>query len=235
VSRSNGHWSPIQSLDHIAELAQTLAPLLEDAADAGARKSSDGPGFVGRGRGFTDTDPTGTAALDPRRSQIRQTARRATHLIYEAEATLEEASGVIANGRYGVLDGMNRRKLTGRPTGEPRRTPTVPGQQMRAQSRRLRHLAGDVGVRVRHRHVRGLHDGERASLTIRALERGARLPDGKLQQLVGSVGGALLAHDVICKAPLGHSAVAQQASSGAVQAVGARPLGPCWSGGRLHY
>ena len=35
VSRSN-HRSPIASLDHIAELAQTLAPLLEDAAAAGA-------------------------------------------------------------------------------------------------------------------------------------------------------------------------------------------------------
>jgi hypothetical protein len=72
--------------------------MLEDATDAGARKSSDGLGFVGRGRGFTDTDPTGTAALDPRRSQIRQAARRAGDLIEEAEATLEEASGVIANG-----------------------------------------------------------------------------------------------------------------------------------------
>lgn len=30
---------PIHSLDRICDLAQTLAPLLEDAADAGARKS----------------------------------------------------------------------------------------------------------------------------------------------------------------------------------------------------
>jgi hypothetical protein len=85
------------SLDRIAELAQSLAPVLEDAADAGARKSG-GLEFVGRGRGFTDTDPTGSAALDPRRSQIRRSALRAAHLIEEAEATLEEASGVIANG-----------------------------------------------------------------------------------------------------------------------------------------
>ena len=35
VSRSNGHRSPLQSLDRIAELAQTLAPPLEDATDAG--------------------------------------------------------------------------------------------------------------------------------------------------------------------------------------------------------
>jgi len=54
--------------------------------------------FVGRGRGFTDSDPTGTAALDPRRSQIRKAARRAALLIEQAELTLEEASGVIANG-----------------------------------------------------------------------------------------------------------------------------------------
>jgi hypothetical protein len=97
VPSSNGHRSPARSLDRIAELAQTLASLLEDAADAGARKSG-GMEFVGRGRGFADRDPTGTAALDPRRSQIRRAARRAGQLIEEAEATLEEASGVIANG-----------------------------------------------------------------------------------------------------------------------------------------
>jgi hypothetical protein len=95
VSRSNGHRSPIQSLDRICELAKTLAPLLEDAADA---RKSGGMEFVGRGKGFSDTDPTGTAALDPRRSQIRRAARRAAHLIEQAEVTLEEASGVIANG-----------------------------------------------------------------------------------------------------------------------------------------
>jgi hypothetical protein len=71
--------------------------MLEDAADAGARKSG-GLEFVGRGKGFADKDPTGTAALDPRRSQMRRAARRAGYLIEQAEATLEEASGVIANG-----------------------------------------------------------------------------------------------------------------------------------------
>jgi hypothetical protein len=54
--------------------------------------------FVGRGRGFTNSDPTGTAALDPRRAQIRKAARRAALLVEQAELTLEEASGVIANG-----------------------------------------------------------------------------------------------------------------------------------------
>jgi hypothetical protein len=98
VSRSNGHRSPVQSLDHIAELAQTLAPLLEDAADASARKSGDGPVTVGRGKGFTDARPVETVALDPRRSQIRRASARAALLIEEAEATLEETSGVIANG-----------------------------------------------------------------------------------------------------------------------------------------
>jgi len=89
--------SPAASCDRTAELAQDLAALLEDAAYAGAGKSG-GLEFVGRGKGFSDTDPTGTAALDPRRSQMRRAARRAAHLIEEAEATLEEASGVIANG-----------------------------------------------------------------------------------------------------------------------------------------
>jgi hypothetical protein len=85
------------SLDRIVDLAQSLAPVLEDAADAGARKSG-GMEFVGCGSGFADSDPTGTAALDPRRSQLRRAARRAAHLIEQAELTLEEASGVIANG-----------------------------------------------------------------------------------------------------------------------------------------
>jgi hypothetical protein len=89
--------SPASRCDRIADLAQTLALLLDDAADAGARKSG-GMEFVGRGRGFTDSDPTGTAALDPRRSQIRKAARRAALLVEQAELTLEEASGVIANG-----------------------------------------------------------------------------------------------------------------------------------------
>jgi hypothetical protein len=98
VSRSNGHRSPTQSLDRIAELAQTLAPLLEDAVDAGARKSRDCLGFVGRGRGFTDVDPTGSAALDPTRAQMRAAVRRAAGLILRAEDELAEAGSVIANG-----------------------------------------------------------------------------------------------------------------------------------------
>jgi hypothetical protein len=72
--------------------------LLEDAADAGSRKSGDGLVTVGRGTGFGDTHPTESIALNPRRSQIRAAARRAGELIEQAELTLEEASGVIANG-----------------------------------------------------------------------------------------------------------------------------------------
>ena len=94
MSRSNGHRSPIQSLDRICELAQTLAPLLEDAADAGARKSG-GLEFVGRGRGFGDSDPTGTAALDPTRRQMRDAVRRAARLILRAEEELAEAGAEI--------------------------------------------------------------------------------------------------------------------------------------------
>jgi hypothetical protein len=84
--------------DRIAELAQTLALMHEDASDAGSRQSGDGLITVGRGKGFTDVRPTETIAPDPRRSQIRKAARRAVYLIQQAEATLEEASGVIANG-----------------------------------------------------------------------------------------------------------------------------------------
>ena len=97
MSRSNGHRSPLQSLDRIAELAQTLAPILEDAADASARKSG-GIEFVGRASGFTDSDPTGTAALDPTRRQMRAAVRRAVGLILSAEDDLVEAGDVIANG-----------------------------------------------------------------------------------------------------------------------------------------
>jgi hypothetical protein len=84
-------------LDRIAELAQTLAPLLEDAADAGGRKSRDIE-FVRRASGFTDVDPTGSLALDPTRRQMRAAVRRATDLILRAEAELQEAGSVIANG-----------------------------------------------------------------------------------------------------------------------------------------
>lgn len=97
MSRANGHRPPIRSLDHIAELAQTLAPLLEDAFDAGARKSG-GLAFVGRRSGFTDSDPTGSTALDPTRAQMRAATRRAVRLILRAEDELQEAGAVIANG-----------------------------------------------------------------------------------------------------------------------------------------
>jgi hypothetical protein len=97
VSRSNGHRSPVRSLDRIAELAQTLAPLLEDAVDAGARKSG-GLEFVGRGRSFNDSDPTGTAALDPTRRHMRAAVHRAVTLVLRAEDELQEAGAVIANG-----------------------------------------------------------------------------------------------------------------------------------------
>jgi hypothetical protein len=96
VTRSNGRRSPIHALDHIADLAQTLAPI-EDAADAGARKST-GLEFVGRRKGFNDSNPTGTAALDPTRAQMRAATRRAARLILRAEDELAEAGDVIANG-----------------------------------------------------------------------------------------------------------------------------------------
>jgi hypothetical protein len=53
---------------------------------------------VGRDNGFTDSDPVGSAVLDPRGGQLRRAARRAAHVSEQAEVTLEEASGVIANG-----------------------------------------------------------------------------------------------------------------------------------------
>jgi hypothetical protein len=90
--------SPVSRCDRIAELAQTLALLLGDSLDAGSRSSRDGLATVGRSKVITDADPTSTVALDPRRSQIRRAANRAAHLIEQAEANLEEASGVIANG-----------------------------------------------------------------------------------------------------------------------------------------
>ena len=60
--------------------------------------SSGGLEFVGRGRGFSDSDPTGTAALDPTRRQMRDAVRRAVRLILRAQDELAEAGAVIANG-----------------------------------------------------------------------------------------------------------------------------------------
>ena len=48
--------------------------------------------------GFTDSDPTGTAALDPTRRQMRAAVHRAVTLILRAEDELQEAGSVIANG-----------------------------------------------------------------------------------------------------------------------------------------
>jgi hypothetical protein len=99
-------------------VAHALAPHLEDAADAGARKSR-GLEFVSRGRGFTDADPTDSMALDPTRKQMQAATRRAATLILRAEDELEEAGAVIANG-YLRLDRekwtpvMERRAALGR-------------------------------------------------------------------------------------------------------------------------
>ena len=48
-----------------------------------------------RRKGFADSDPTGTAALDPTHRQMRDAVRRA---ILRAEDELSEAGAVIANG-----------------------------------------------------------------------------------------------------------------------------------------
>ena len=103
--RTNGHRSPgpFASLDRICELAQTPHALLEDAADAGVRKLS-GDQFVGRRiQGFSDADPTGTAALDPTRRQSASPFNMPPPLILRAEDELAEAVSVIANG-YLQLD-----------------------------------------------------------------------------------------------------------------------------------
>jgi len=50
--------------------------------------------FVGHDKGFNDSDPTGTAALDPTRAQMRAAMRRAVHLILRAEGELAEPSGM---------------------------------------------------------------------------------------------------------------------------------------------
>ena len=87
----------------------------------GVRKSA-GDRFVGRASGFSDTDPTGTAALDPTRAQMRAATRRATTLILRAEDELAEAGSVIANGypsaRPRGVDPRGREALGGaRPGG----------------------------------------------------------------------------------------------------------------------
>jgi hypothetical protein len=84
-SRKRASPIPNAACDRIPDLAQALAVLLDDAADAGARTSRQGLESNARGKGFTDADPTGTGALDPRRSQIRRAARRAGHLVARAE------------------------------------------------------------------------------------------------------------------------------------------------------
>jgi hypothetical protein len=63
---------PIRALDRVAELAQTLAPILEGATDDGGRRPRWGVMFAtGRGQGFEDVDPTANMALNPRVAQLR--------------------------------------------------------------------------------------------------------------------------------------------------------------------
>jgi hypothetical protein len=75
-----------------------LAPLLEDAADAGSRKPHGPIGEYGRGKGFHRLGPNRQHGLGPEALAVRRPAHRASLLIEQAELTLEEASGVIANG-----------------------------------------------------------------------------------------------------------------------------------------
>jgi hypothetical protein len=105
--RSNGHRSPIASLDRIVELAQTLAPLLEDAADAGGRKSRGAIGENERGKGFTDSDPTSSTALDPTRRQMRAAVHRLDHdewvrVVEKRSAALAPVSPTISPRRLGA-------------------------------------------------------------------------------------------------------------------------------------
>ena len=75
----------------------TLAPLLEDATDAGARKSS-GMEFVGRGAGLHLHGPHRHRGPRPDTGPERAATRRAATLILRAEDELAEAGNVIANG-----------------------------------------------------------------------------------------------------------------------------------------
>ena len=96
VSRSNGHRSPIQGTRLHRGARADAPPLLEDAADAGARKSQ-GLEFIGRRKGFSDSDPTGTAALDPAHRQMRDAVRRTARLILRIEDELLEVGAIITN------------------------------------------------------------------------------------------------------------------------------------------
>ena len=120
VSRSNGHRSPLAALDRIAELAQALAPLLEDAADA---RKSGGLEFVGRGSGFTDADPTGTAALDPTRRQMRSEAAALSEVL--GRAPIAASPSRDDRGARRTICGCLRRLAQVRVSGRVRRGQSV--------------------------------------------------------------------------------------------------------------
>jgi hypothetical protein len=122
----NGHRSPIQSLDRIAELAQTLAPLLRTRPTPAPGSPAASSSSVAR-VAYSDSDPTGTAALDPTRRQMRAAVRRAVGLILRAEDELTEAGDVIAND-YLRLDHQEWIRVTEKPSrGARRRVSLWPG------------------------------------------------------------------------------------------------------------
>jgi hypothetical protein len=125
--------------------------------------------FVGRGRGFTDADPTGSVALDPTRRQMRDAVRRAVALILRAEDDLTEAGSVIANG-YLRLDRAEWIRVV------EKRSAAL-GRQVRSAEVRDRQRRGARG-----------HRGRRPGRTPHAAgRRGRRLTKGTIQRFPSSV------------------------------------------------
>jgi hypothetical protein len=80
----------------ILELVVEVRRAWEEAVDAGSyapRTETNG-----RGKGFTDSDPTHSAVDRPTQKQLRGAARRAASLIGDSRERLEDAAAILHRG-----------------------------------------------------------------------------------------------------------------------------------------
>lgn len=84
-----------KDMHQIVVLVVEVRNLWHDSVDGGVYSPRTGQG---RPSSFEDTDPTHSAATSPTQRQLRAAAKRASTLIAEAKARLEDAERILQNG-----------------------------------------------------------------------------------------------------------------------------------------
>ena len=84
-----------KDIHQIVVLTVEIRHLWHDSVDGGVYSPRTGQG---RPSSFEDVDPTASAANSPTQRQLRTAAKRASTLIAEAVARLEDAERILQNG-----------------------------------------------------------------------------------------------------------------------------------------